>query len=149
MAMLRSLFSARPARQLRTLAPLLLLLAALLLSATSPGGTAAASGPDAAVPTSGSTTISFRDLQPVAVPTPIFRWTFVPDCAGLTQFACENLLTNAGLQRGTLTFLLPTTPPPYIGSVVVAQSPWAGQIVLRGSSVDLTLKPLSRLGPLP
>ena len=152
--MLRSPFSRARARQLRLLANLVLLLAAVLSSAASPGLAAAAPPSDAPTPSSsapassGSTTINFRDLQPVPLPGPIFfRWVFVPNCAGVTQLACENMLASSGLQGGTLSYLVPTTPPPYIGSVVVAQSPSPGTIVLRGSSVDLTLQPVSRLGP--
>jgi hypothetical protein len=145
--MLRSLFSGVRARQRCLLVLLLCLLTAMLLSATPPGSAAAAPPSDALAPPTSGISIDPRELQPVPIPTPVWRFTFVPDCTGVTQFACENMLTNAGLVRGNLTFLLPTTPPPYIGSVVVTQSPAAGRLVLRGSSVDLTLKPLSRLGP--
>jgi hypothetical protein len=145
--MLRSLFSGVRARQRWLLATLVLLLAATLLSATPPGSAAAAPPSDALAPSPSGISIDPRDLQPVPIATPVWRFTFVPDCTGVTQLACENMLTNAGLVRGNLSFLLPTTPPPYIGSVVVAQSPPPGRLVLRGSSVDLTLKPLSRLGP--
>lgn len=142
--MLRSLVSGAPARRLRRLAAPGLLLAALLSS-----GVASAASPSDALTAStvGQTAIDYRELQPVATPSLIFiRWTVVPDCRGVTQTACENLLTNSGLQRGTLSFLAPATPPPYIGSVVVSQSPNPGVFVLRGSFVDLTLQPISPLG---
>jgi len=82
-------------------------------------------------------------LQPVPGTGPVLNFVAVPDCRGLTQSGCEALLQSRGLQRGSLSFLTPATPPPYVGSVVVSQSPNAGLLVWRGSSVDITLQPLS------
>jgi hypothetical protein len=77
----------------------------------------------------------------VATPSPIFRWVVVPDCHYMSQSACATLLAGRGLQIGTISFLAPQDPPPYVGSHIVSQTPLAGQFTLRGSAVDITMQP--------
>jgi hypothetical protein len=80
-------------------------------------------------------------LTPIATLTPVLRFVAVPDCHFLTQSGCEALLVAQGLQLGTVTFLAPQGPPPYIGSHVISQSPAAGRLVLRNSAVDIAVQP--------
>jgi len=141
--MLRSSLSRPRVRPLRLLVVLPLLLGSTLTWASAPG-VAAASGGQGLSPSVGAGLVPPGGLQPVPNPTPIIiNFAFVPDCHGLTQSGCESLLQSRGLHRGTLSFLAPQTPPPYIGSVVVSQSPPAGTLVSRGSAVNLTLQPIS------
>jgi hypothetical protein len=64
----------------------------------------------------------------------------------MTQSACEIALVSRGLRLGSVSFLAPAGPPPYVGSQVVAQSPAAGALVARGSSVNITLQPFGPPG---
>jgi hypothetical protein len=45
------------------------------------------------------------------------------------------------LRLGTVTLLTPASPPPYVGSWVVSQTPAAGLLVLRNSTVNIAIQP--------
>jgi len=113
-----------------------------LLAVTSAMSVAAAPAPAV----SPSTIVPPVGLTPIIIATPVPRFAFVPDCSGLTQTACESALVSRGLRLGTLSFLAPAGPPPYVGSRVVAQSPAAGLVVARGSGVNITLQPFGPPG---
>jgi hypothetical protein len=81
------------------------------------------------------------NLTPVPQPTLVINIVSVPDCTYLTQTGCQQLLTANGLRLGSVTFLAPSGPPPYVGSHVVAQSPAPGTLTLRGASVNISIQP--------
>ena len=113
-----------------------------LLALTTAMSAAAAPAPEV----SSSPSVPPIGLTPITVATPVVRLAFVPDCSLLLQTACENALVSRGLRLGTISFLAPAGPPPYVGSHVVAQSPAAGALVVRGSSVNITLQPFGLPG---
>jgi hypothetical protein len=135
--MLRSMVSRFPARW-RRLLPALPLLAAVLASAPAMSASAASS------PTNTTPQLAITPpivLTPIATPIPIFRFVAVPDCHFVSQTNCESLLLGRGLRLGTVTFLAPAGPPPYVGSHVVSQTPAPGVFVLRNSAVDIAIQP--------
>jgi hypothetical protein len=82
-------------------------------------------------------------LTPIAIatPGPVLNIVVVPNCYGMSQVGCEAALTAQGLRLGTVTFLAPAGPPPYIGSHVVSQTPAAGRFAWRGSAVNISIQP--------
>jgi hypothetical protein len=83
------------------------------------------------------------ELTPIAVatPKPVLNFVIVPDCYGKSQVGCESLLNSNGLNLGTVSLLAPNTPPPSLGSHVVAQSPAPRTLARRGSSVNISIQP--------
>jgi hypothetical protein len=114
------------------------LLAALV--ATTAMTAAASPAPDANTSQSVWPPIGLTPIV-VATPGPVLQLAFVPDCLNLTQTGCEAQLVASNLRLGTVTLLAPQTPPPYIGSHVVSQSPAAGTLVRRGSAVNISVQP--------
>jgi hypothetical protein len=135
--MLRSMGSRFPV-QWRRLLPALPLLIAVLASAPAMNASAASA------PTTTAPQLTITPpiaLTPLATLTPVFRFVAVPDCNFLPQTGCESLLLSRGLRLGTVTFLAPASPPPYVGSHVVSQTPAAGVFVLRNAAVDIAVQP--------
>jgi hypothetical protein len=128
----RSIVSRLPAPVRRVL-PAVPLLLALLAAAPAMNVAAAASPQPTIAPPIG--------LTPVPTLTPVFRFVMVPDCHFLSQPNCESLLIANGLRLGTVTLLAPQTPPPYVGSHVVSQTPAPGVFVLRNSTINIAIQP--------
>jgi hypothetical protein len=117
------------------------MLASVSVSAAAPP---AASGSSATSSLAANAALA-NGLQLAATPTPIaLVRQVVPDCHFLSRVACETLLVAHGLRLGTVSFLLPQGPPPFIGSHVVSQSPAAGTWALRGTAVNITIEPVGR-----
>src|SRR5262249_7229668 len=64
----------------------------------------------------------------------------VPDCTETGPRDARRQLALAGLKVGKVRTLPPPGPPPYSDLWVIAESPDAGTLVDRGSTVDLTLQ---------